>query len=372
MALSLQKDTTRTLVSAATPPQPSVASLAFHMYATPPPLGWQYKAYSTNGVDVLPNSVASYYAWPWQIHKPAIFLPNENPGEWQFMTDKQFAAYLDALGVNSLGAESAYPVVDAYGELTGFMVYVIGAPTAAVRAPPQYWGPLPYMTYVTFPDVPVASNGHPTGAGYFRGYFDVPTMSGITRCWGTYWKDGNGILLRIAGSSDPLPPYCVMRDSVTYNPARVVTIENFPGRAAVPGTPAIFAVDGQAGWNAGAISVSMFDGDCRTSFTPSVVSAVAVGLAAAAETSTDPAVLTHALYFDNPLGTALRCCVLESGRRVSPYFSATNNTSVFVIERIAGVVSIQHNGVLVHASRVVSSGMVRVRSSLYLGGDGVY
>lgn len=372
MTLSLRKDYENVLVAPAVAPQPAVPATAFHMYATPLPLGWRYKSYTTDGLTLLPNSSESFWNWPWQIYKPIIFTAPPESVTYQYMTVEAFMAYLAELGVSSVAFDQATAVIDADGNLKGYMVWVVttGEPT---QAPPQWWGPLDHMTFVTFPDVATdGPYGYPVGEGMFRGYMDIPTLDGIRRVWGNYWKDHNGVLLRLADQSDPLPPYCYYRDSVKYNPARVVVLADFPGRAAVPGQPAVYAQDGKAGWNAGATSVDAFSGDCRVTFTPSVTAAVVLGLTKAPRLNvTDPNQLDFAFRFDQPNGGYVRVCITERGRRIGPYFTASAS-SVFVIERVGGVVTYKIDGVEGHTAAALNFQPLCVGACLYYGGDGVY
>lgn len=369
---SLTKDVERVLVSPAVPARAGAAPIPFRMFAPPLPLGWKYKPYTTNGLTLLPNSAATFQSWPTQIFKPRILTTSSGSGTYQYMTVDVFMAYLAQLGISSSEFDQATAVYDSEGRVRGFMVWVAteGQP---VQAPPQWWGPLDFMEFVTFPGV--ATEGpydYPVDAGMFRGYFDVPTLDGVTRVWGNYWKDHNGVLLRLPDTSDPLPPYCSYRDSVKFNPARIVVLADFPGRAAVPGRPAVYAQDGKVGWNAGATSVDAFAGDCRVTFTPQVAAAVTLGLTKAPRpTVVNPADLDFAFRFDQPIGSGFRVCILERGQRIGAYFTAAAD-AVFVIERIGGVVTYRVNGNDVHTSQALSFQTLCVGACLYYGGDGVY
>lgn len=370
--LSLVKDSERTLVSAAVPAQPAIGPVPFRMYAPPLPLGWRYKAYTTDGETLLPNSLATFNAWPWQIYQPKVFTAPPEDVSYQFMTVAAFAAYLQSLGVGSVEFDQATAVYDGEGNLTGFMVWVVtvGEPTLA---PPVYWGALDHMELVTFPDVATAgAYGYPTGEGMFRGHFDVPTADGIERVWGNYWKDHRGVLLRLPDGSDPLPALCTQRDSVQYNPARVVVLSGFPGRAASSPQPAQYHLDGNPGWNAGATSIDAFDGDCRVSFTPVVTAALAVGLTPAPRPSVmDVAGIEFAFRFDQPAGGGFRYFVAENGQRMTPFAQAAAD-AVFVIDRVDGAVIFKVGDVVVYESQRLSAGPLCVGSALYHGGDGVY
>ena len=370
-ALSLVKTSTRTLVSAAVPSYPPLGPVPFRMYAPPLPLGWRYKAYTTDGSTLLPNSLATFNAWPTQLYQPQEYV-TEGASSYEFMTVAQFAAYLQSLGVGSLSFEQATPVYDGGDNLIGYRVWV-AADGEPVLAAPKYWGPLGDMEFVTFPDVATeGAYGYPSGTGMFRGYFDAPTLEGVQRVWGNYWKDHRGVLLRLADGSDPLPAYCSQRDSTQYNPARVVVLANFPGRAGSVGRAAQYEVDGNPGWNAGATSIDAFEGDCRVTFTPKVAAALCVGLTRSPRPSVvDVAAIEFGFRVDQPGAGQVRYFVAESGQRVTD-FGLAAASAVFVIERIAGVVTFKVAGTPVYTSPRLSAGPMCVGSSLYYGGDGVY
>lgn len=340
------------------------------MYATPLPLGWAYKAYSTDGLTYLPNSAATFYNWPQQIYRPVQIGFEEGTGVWRFMSLGAVIALLQG-GSGGVLINPAHAVYDSDGNLSGYMVYVV-EDGEAYQLPPTWWGPVGNMRFVTFPDVATdGPHGYPVGEGMFRGYFDAPTVDGITRCWGNYWKDHNGVLLRLADQSDPLPPYCSYYNS-GRNPARVILMADFPGRAAVPGVPEISQYNGFAGWNSGATSVDAFEGNCRVTFTPSMTAAVTVGLTKSPRPSVVvPEDISHAFRFDAPEGGLVRTRVVENGLQIGQTFSADAD-AVFVIERIDGVVEYKVDDAVVHTSELVTLQTLCVGACLYYGGDGVY
>lgn len=363
MTLSLAKDSERVLVSAYVPAQPAVPPLAFHMYAPPLPLGWRYEPYIAGGVR-YPRDLASFATWNPQIKRaPIEYAPGSVTYTFVALADLAPAGYSTGLPDGSYPVYGANPESPSETVVTGYMVRVTGTGTPLA---PRHWGPIDHMTFIDFPDVATeGSYGYPAGAGPFVGQFDVPTVAGIQRVSATFRKDFRGVLLR--DPSTILPAYCTQG-----GPARVVAIGNFPGRAAVPAVAAEYRIDHRAGWNAGANSIDDFGGDCRVTFTPYVVGAVAVGFAPASRApSTSVENLAHAFHFDQPSGSQVRYCILERGVRVSAYDTADASVQ-FVIERIGGVVTYQVDGYQVHVSAAGSFGRVRVGTALYLAGDGVY
>lgn len=362
MALSLTKDSVRVLVSPAVPPRPAVAPVAFRMYAAPLPVGWRYEPFYAGSLS-YPRDLASFLTWTPQIKlAPVEYEPGSATFTFVALADLVTSGYSTGL------PDGAYPVygLDDGGEMTVLTGYMVPSAGTGVELPARHWGPLPLMEFVTFPDVATEGDyGYPAGPGPFTGYFDVPTLDGVQRVTSIYRKDFRGVLLR--DPSPALPAYCTQG-----GPARVVALANFPGRAAVSGTPAEYRIDGQPGWNSGADSESALGGDCRVTFYPNVVAAVALGLCAASRAdSTDINQLTHAFAFDQPSGPSVRYCVLEGGRRITSY-ATTAADQAFVIERVDGVVTYKVGGTTVHTSLVGSYGSVRVGSGLYFAGDGIY
>ncbi|MBW8776850.1 MAG: hypothetical protein JF596_18115 [Stenotrophomonas sp.] len=238
-------------------------------------------------------------------------------------------------------------------------------------SPPDGWyGPIRYMEFIRFPGVPVVanSNGFPNPGhnGPIRGYFDVPTLSGVHREWRDYYREGpSGMWVpRVGTFTDP--PYCQ-----TGGPAMVTMMSGFPGRAAVAAVPQTEIIDRHEGWNAGANSFQVIDGDLHTVFQVDIAAAGAVGLAPARADVSRIDNMEHAIYFDtDPSDGTRRFALMESGRLVSPY-SPYLVEDEFEIRRAAGAVRFIHNGAELQRSLSLSYGPLRVGAALYRAGDTV-
>lgn len=238
-------------------------------------------------------------------------------------------------------------------------------------SPPDGWyGPIRFMDFIRFPGVPVisGSNGFPNPGhrGPIRGYFDVPTVDGIHREWRDYYAEGPGGMWvpRVGTFVDP--PFCQ-----TGGPAMVVMMSGFPGRGAVVGTPPVERVDRHVGWNAGANSASILDGDVRTAFQVEVASAGAVGLVARRPDVTQFDSIDFAFYFDvDPTSGDRRYAVMESGLVVWPATPYSVDDE-FEVKRIGGAVLYLVNATEVYRSNQLSYGPIRVGAALFSAEDRV-
>lgn len=234
-------------------------------------------------------------------------------------------------------------------------------------SPPDGWyGPIRYMDYVRFPDVPRFDNGFPNPghSGPVRGYFDVPTVDGMHREWRDYYPEGPGGMWipRLGTFVDP--PYCQ-----TGGPAMVVMMAGFPGRSAIAGIPPVEVVDRHAGWNAGANSESVLDGDVRTAFQVQIASAGAVGLVARRADVTRFDNIEFAFYFDVDSGTGeRRYAVMESGLVVWPP-QPYGVEDEFEVKRVGGAVLYRVNDAEVYRSNRLSFGPIRVGAALFSAED---
>lgn len=344
---ALVKDIVRTVVSPAQPAQPPVPAISFHMYATPPPIGYTYRQLPGG----LPNSLATFSGWSQLVQAPLEY--STGTGGYVFMSLEELAN--QPIPANSSPVYGGDPV-----ELTGYLVPVF----TSGPLPPRYYGPLYNMTFVVFPGVPVAPNGYPLTSGLITGYMDIPTTTGVRRVNGTYFKNTAGVWLRVSG--DPLPDYCVIGGS-----CRVVALADFPGVAGIPATAAVVTTDYNTGWNAGADSIDSLDGDVRTVFTMDIRSAGAVGFCAAGTyVAGNFRLLSHCFMVYRNETENLLVAPMERGRFVGasvPYSAEIE----LKIEREDGVVSYFIDGDLVHISSQPSGGPLEVCSALHRGGDTV-
>ena len=136
-------------------------------------------------------------------------------------------------------------------------------------------------------------------------------------------------------------------------------------KPSTPATPAQTLTNYNLGWNSGARSIQVLDGNGFLSFTtPSGPVGAVVGFAA---DDPDGAYLgiTHAFYITS---TAVR--VFESGVERF-YVGSRQSGAAYKIARFAGVVTYFVNGVAVYTSAVPSTGTVFMDTSFYAGGDSV-
>lgn len=142
---------------------------------------------------------------------------------------------------------------------------------------------------------------------------------------------------------------------------------------ACPGQPYIPATVTQQpvlGWNAGANSVAVLDGDLHAVFAmPAGTVGAVVGLKAGRARPTVPDLVTHGLFFQSLAGVDM-VQVVESG---APQGAAAmrNATDTFELRRVAGVVTYWQNGTLLRTSMRPSAGVVLVNACLYASGDEV-
>lgn len=151
------------------------------------------------------------------------------------------------------------------------------------------------------------------------------------------------------------------------------TIDN-AGCIVCPALPAVTAVPARVvsspnyGWNAGANSVSLLDGNVSVTDTIDLAPVdIFVGLKSTREVVGAPMLLGYALRFYSA-GTSVLYEVWEAGKKVRNAVAYTLGTS-WEIRRVNGVVSYYVNSVLLHESTVPSRGPVLVSSCLYAATD---
>lgn len=127
--------------------------------------------------------------------------------------------------------------------------------------------------------------------------------------------------------------------------------------------------DANLGWNAGANSIAMLDGDVRMAIAPDAIPAgMFVGLKGSRVGPTAPELLTHAFYI---YAAALGKAFVEVRERGVLVGVATAYTlgSLLEIRRDGGRVSYWIAGAKVRDSAVASRGPVLVNACLYSAGD---
>lgn len=121
------------------------------------------------------------------------------------------------------------------------------------------------------------------------------------------------------------------------------------------------------GWNAGANSLQILDGDVFCRFqVPAHQVGTRIGLKQTRYPQALPNVLTHGFYFQRSLVDLFQ--VMEGGS-VRTTLAERAADDVFEIRRVRGQVTYWRNGALVYTSDVMSYGPVLVGACLYASGD---
>lgn len=347
----LDKLSTVTLISAAVAAQPAVASIPFWLYATPPPLGFAYRPLA---------SAAGFSSWS-QLYEPPRGVSTTVAGYWR-LTVAQLAS--GELGYTSItlpvGTKYIYGMVDGV-----YQVIAWDIPTLVTAPlPPQWYGPIARMTYVTFPGHATHPNGYPIASGVISGRFRVPTAAGGLNVVRDYAKDSRGVWMPVMAY--PSPTFCTMGGS-----CKVTMLKDFPGAPATPGVPAVYHTDDHAGWNAGSDSVLELNGDLHVVFSIDVQAAAALGFTRAREDVTTFANLTHAFYFDTGADGSSRYGVVELGHRRLAQTEHAGVATAFEIKRVNGLVSYLVDDVVVFVSSTPSYGLVYCGTALYRAGDSI-
>jgi hypothetical protein len=125
------------------------------------------------------------------------------------------------------------------------------------------------------------------------------------------------------------------------------------------------------GWNAGANSLVMLDGDLRAKFDmPLGEIGTIIGLKGDRAKPTNPALIEHGWYFQKGGSTDL-VQPIERGVTIGSPITGRTADTVFEIRRIQGLVSYWKDGVKVYTSALPSAGVKVVNCCLYASGDTV-
>lgn len=351
----LVKDASTTLVSAYEPAKAAIPAQPFLLVGCDLPKGWAYRA--------LPGSVSAFGSW-------APYYEVTPPGSTS-TTVVTFVAIGDWDSYPYNPATQTFSLrVDGDGNLLGFWV------TTTTRS----GSPSPPRAY-PFPDGMVLVSFEDTGSGIYS------WRPAGTRVRGTIFIGYQAWIAEFQAASDgkmmqttPWSYYdadvlAYVVDTGFVVNGRYGTSARGPiaGIPAVPAKSAVYETDYHIGWNAGARSIDVLDGDIRVVFEPAIVAAGAVGYAVAGQDIGNPASLSHAFYFDSDPETGLsRACVMEEGRRRSAYFSYAPG-ELFEITRTGaiGEVTYLFNGTPFQASATPLYGPQQVGTALYRAGDGV-
>jgi hypothetical protein len=143
-----------------------------------------------------------------------------------------------------------------------------------------------------------------------------------------------------------------------------------PEQEAAPAVPA--RVDHQVviGWNAGANSIAVQDGNLHVVVTnQALVAAVVVGLKSDRDRQTVPDLIEHGWYFQSLAGVGV-AQVIERGV-TKTMVAAYDFSDAFELRRVNGLVTYLKNDAAVYTSTVPSLGSKVVNSCLYASGDNV-
>lgn len=123
------------------------------------------------------------------------------------------------------------------------------------------------------------------------------------------------------------------------------------------------------GWNAGANSVDVHDGDLHVVFDqPLDVVGVVIGLKTSRARVTVPSLIEHGWYFQKSAGVNL-CQPIEQGKVLGGPITGRLANDTFEIRRVNGQVTYLRNGAFVALSPTRSSGPKLVNACLYASGD---
>lgn len=139
----------------------------------------------------------------------------------------------------------------------------------------------------------------------------------------------------------------------------------------VPALPTTRVTTPNLGWNAGANSVTVLDGDVHALFgVPESENGVMVGLrpGSDARPPVAPVFISHGLYFFNTRGAFVIPIEVGAQQGTPVAYVASD---IFEIRRVAGVVRYYQNDTLLRQSTLPSKGAVRVMTCLYAAGDNV-
>lgn len=143
-----------------------------------------------------------------------------------------------------------------------------------------------------------------------------------------------------------------------------------PALAGSPGRPASTITSPGYGWNAGANSVALLDGDVFVTDTLDAAPVdLFVGLKASRANVGAPATLAYGLRFFS-LGGAVRVELWEAGRKVRDAVVFTLGNT-WEIRRVNGVVTYYLAGSAVRESPTPSREPVLVSACLYAAGDAI-
>lgn len=142
-----------------------------------------------------------------------------------------------------------------------------------------------------------------------------------------------------------------------------------PEQAAQTYVPAHVERRAVLGWNAGANSIDVVDGDLHvTTDMPLGLIGTIIGLKGERAKQTIPSLIEHGWYFQK-VGSADLVQPIERGVPVSSLITGRTATTLFEIRRVNGRITYWKDGAQVYASTRPSSGPKLVNCCLYASGD---
>jgi hypothetical protein len=143
-----------------------------------------------------------------------------------------------------------------------------------------------------------------------------------------------------------------------------------PEKAAQPFVPSRIERRAVLGWNAGANSIAVLDGDLHVVFDlPLGAVGTIMGLKGNRKQPTIPSLIEHGWYFQKVGGVDL-VRPIERGVASGSQITGRTSTTLFEIRRVNGKVTYLMNGAVVRTSATPSHGAKVVNCCLYASGDG--
>jgi hypothetical protein len=140
-----------------------------------------------------------------------------------------------------------------------------------------------------------------------------------------------------------------------------------PGQPSSVYSPPKIIVSNNLGWNAGADSTDVLDGDLHTVFTMGAVTSAVNGLKSTRVGPTIPALIDYAFEFFTFQGQPL-FCVAEKGKVVTATFDYAAGDQ-FEIRRAGEFVEYLYNDKRIYTSTKHSVGPLSVDGCMYVAGD---
>lgn len=352
----LTKTPVPVLVDPGHPGVPGQPERDFVMFAPAPPKGYTYNA---AGAPANTNQLA-HSNWNPVKAAPAVATPTDPfPLDTKdYASLSEISAWLAAHHIGGF-SPSGYTMVPVVDSMTQAVLGYSRSPTYKPSVASGWYGPIPNMEFVTFPDVACDPNGHPksgTGVTKARGYFDYNG----TRYWGLYRDGGGGVWY--LDKSDARP------DGAVHKYPGILGCPPADAVPPVPAVPPTYRVDVNAGWNAGARSSASHSDDMRVVFNGATAVMEVVGLYEAPNDVHDVTDYTAIDY--GLLLTPSSYQVIERGK-VLPIRGGRDEFTQFTIERMGNVVGYRVGGTLFYQSNRLSFGAMRVGATLYAAPDGV-